>query len=243
MEWLPCNGTDPYTVFCRPRGEDTFTTVGQTAGTEFDITGLASDRDYEFYVMTGSQKSRVRLARTGACVGTVINYLHPDDGAYAFSGHYLCSPSLVKHPDGYLLASMDVFAGTYPQNLTLIFRSDDGGESWHYVSELFPCFWGKMFIHDGALYMAGVSTEYGDLLIGRSEDCKEWHAAWDEIDMRGIDSGAIGFQYVSMEIDGKDLIYQCRTAMNGAHNYHDTNYATFHRVSDFRKKMAIVLGT
>ena len=433
MEWLPCNGADPYTVFCRPRGEDIFTTVGQTAGTEFDITGLASDRDYEFYVMTGSQKSRVRLARTGACVGTVINYLHPDDGAYAFSGHYLCSPSLVKHPDGYLLASMDVFAGTYPQNLTLIFRSDDGGESWHYVSELFPCFWGKMFIHDGALYMAGVSTEYGDLLIGRSEDggmtfseptvllrggngkngeagvhknpqpvvefegrlwmswewgawargyhaasvasvplncdlldagnwtfaepiqydpnwpgvpkgesagniegmlvkvggelhnimrysmdrlerkwglvvdykvntddpeapleyvgcieypcnnakfaivydsitenyisigsriydgerlhardllsllvskdCKEWHVAWDEIDMRGIDSGAIGFQYVSMEIDGKDLIYQCRTAMNGAHNYHDTNYATFHRVSVFREKMAIVLGT
>jgi len=42
--------------------------------------------------------------------------------------------------------------------------------SWHYVSELFPCFWGKLFVHRGALYMLGVSTEYGDLLIGRSDD-------------------------------------------------------------------------
>lgn len=110
------------------------------------------------------------MARCGKSVGTVVNYLHPDDEAYAFSGIYLCSPSLVKHPDGYLLASMDVFAGDHPQNLTLIYRSDDNGESWHYVSELMPCFWGKLFIHKGELYMLACSTEYGDLLIGKSTD-------------------------------------------------------------------------
>lgn len=65
---------------------------------------------------------------------------------------------------------MDLFAGLHPQNLTLIFRSDDNGETWHYVSELMPCFWGKMFIHKGELYMLSVSTEYGDLLIGKSTD-------------------------------------------------------------------------
>jgi hypothetical protein len=96
--------------------------------------------------------------------------LHPDDEVYAFSGRYLCSPSIVKHPDGYLLASMDLYASASPQNLTLIFRSDDGGETWHYVSELFPCFWGKLFVHRGVLYMLSCSTEYGDLLIGRSDD-------------------------------------------------------------------------
>ena len=65
---------------------------------------------------------------------------------------------------------MDVFKGESPQNLTLIFRSDDDGKTWHYLSELMPCFWGKLFIHKGILYMLSVSTEYGDLLIGKSED-------------------------------------------------------------------------
>ena len=70
-----------------------------------------------------------------------------------------------------------------------------------------------------------------------SENARDWRVAWDEIDMRGIDHTLIGFQYVSMEIDGDDLIYQCRTAMNGAHNYHDSNYATFHRIRNFRDRI------
>ena len=65
---------------------------------------------------------------------------------------------------------MDLFAGNTPQNLTLIFRSDDDGRTWQYLAELFPCFWGKMFVHRDRLYMLGCSTEYGDLLIGRSDD-------------------------------------------------------------------------
>ena len=65
---------------------------------------------------------------------------------------------------------MDVFAGNHPQNLTLIYRSDDNGKTWHYACELFPCFWGKMFVHRGELYMLGCSTEYGDMLIGKSSD-------------------------------------------------------------------------
>ena len=44
----------------------------------------------------------------------------------------------------------------------------------------------------------------------------------------------LGFQYVSFEFDGGDIIYQSRTAFNGAHNFHDSNYATFHRIKDFR---------
>lgn len=73
-------------------------------------------------------------------------------------------------PNGRLLASMDLYAGRYPQNLTLIYSSDDNGETWHYLSELMPCFWGKMFAYKGELYMLSVSTKYGDLLIGKSTD-------------------------------------------------------------------------
>lgn len=334
----------------------------------------------------------------------------------------MCSPSLVRHPDGFLLASMDLFAGKHPQNLTLIYRSDDDGNSWHYVSELMPCFWGKMFLHRGELYMLSCSTEYGDLLIGKSTDggktfsspvtllrgsngkngnngvhknpqnvqyyngriyeTLEWgawankdfcHAAmvmscavdddllvpeswsfteplrfskfapelqdlpndtmtiegtltvvpdgrllnimrfgkygkviayevdtehpeaplryshcidfpanfskfmikydaisgrylsiatrvydrekpharnllslmsskdlehWDLVcdlfDYRDGDAQKIGFQYVDFEMEGEDIIYLCRTALNGAHSYHDSNYSTFHRISNFR---------
>ena len=169
FEWLD-SGAAEYSVFCRVKNAADFIECGKTKRTEFEIDGLECGTDYEFYVCAGEQKSRIRLARTGAVAGTAVNYLHPEDEAYSFSGRYLCSPSLVRHPDGFLLASMDVYASEHPQNLTLIFRSDDDGASWHYVSELMPCFWGKLFIHRGVLYMLGCSTEYGDLLIGSSTD-------------------------------------------------------------------------
>ena len=169
FEWLG-DKCEEYVIFYREKDKGNFVECGKTKATEYDINGLKTDTDYEFYVQSGNKKSRIRLARTGMCVGTVVNYLHPDDDAYSFSGKYLCSPSLVRHPEGFLLASMDLFAGGYPQNLTIIFRSDDDGETWHYVSELMPCFWAKMFIHNGELYILACSTEYGDILIGKSTD-------------------------------------------------------------------------
>ena len=169
FEWLAEENTT-YSVYYRKRGEGEFIHFADTEGDCCDITDLPTETEYEFYVSSGIKKSRVRLAKCIRPVGTVVNYLHPEDDVYSFSGHYLCSPSLVRHPDGYLLASMDVFAGEHPQNLSLIFRSDDDGETWHYVSELMPCFWGQLVIHKGELYMISCSTEYGDLQIGKSTD-------------------------------------------------------------------------
>lgn len=169
FEWLPTE-SDSYSVFYRVRGEEDFIHWENTQQCSCEIENLITDTDYEFYVTAGEKRSRVRLARCSQTIGTVVNYLHPDDEAYAFSGRYLCSPSLVRHPDGFLLASMDLYEAKSPQNLTLIFRSDDNGNSWYYLSELLPCFWGKLFIHKGELYMLACSTEYGDLLIGKSTD-------------------------------------------------------------------------
>ena len=423
LEWLYDEGED-FAIYCRKRDTADFSLCGTTREKAFDIIGLGSENDYEFYVTCGDKKSRVRLARCAEAVGTVVNYLHPDDTCYAFSGRSLCSPSLVRHPDGHLLASMDVFSGGHPQNLTLIFRSDDDGKTWHYSCELMPCFWGKLFIHKGILYMLAVSTEYGDLLIGKSEDggktfsapisllrgsngkngfpgvhknpqpvvsyngriyntlewgswldkgyfhgamvmsCDEdddlldpenwhftppvvhdmnwegaapdgrpgniegslvvapdgklynymryqtqlekkilvfdipedpdapieyshavnfdgnlskfmikkddvsgkylsiisrrieepktarnllslvasddlsnWQLVCDLIDRRYDDPQMVGFQYVDFEIEGNDIIYLSRTAMNCAKNYHDANYSTFHRIADFRKML------
>ncbi len=169
LEWLDI-GAASYEVYYRRRDDGEYIRYATTDGTQCDIVELATETDYEFYVAAGKKQSRVRLARCAEPIGTVVNYLHPDDKAYAFSGNYLCSPSLVRHPDGYLLSSMDVYGSSTPQNLTMIFRSDDDGATWHYVSELVPCFWGKLLIHNGDVYMIGCSTEYGDLLIGKSTD-------------------------------------------------------------------------
>lgn len=168
-EWLDV-GAETYTVTVRnsENGEERILSV---SGTECTVTELANETEYEITVRAGEKYSRTRLFRTADAVGdSVVNYLHPLDDAYSFSGKYLCSPSLLRHPDGYLLAAMDVHASGAPQNLELIFRSDDDGKTWHYVSELYPCFWGDLFLHHGKLYMISCSTEYGDLLIGRSDD-------------------------------------------------------------------------
>ena len=47
-----------------------------------------------------------------------------------------------------------------------------------------------------------------------------------------------GFQYVDWLFEGDDLIAASRTAyddgLGGAHNQHDANYLTFHRIPNFR---------
>lgn len=166
IAWIDEGDKGAHEVFYRPRGTEGWL----RGGTE--IVGLPDGTDYEFYVarMDGSAKSAVRLARTGAVPGTVVNYLHPDDEIYACSGRALCSPSILRLPTGRILASMDVFRSGGPQNLTILFASDDGGATWTYVCELMPCYWGSLFFHNGAVYMLATSAEYGDLLIGCSCD-------------------------------------------------------------------------
>lgn len=67
-----------------------------------------------------------------------------------------------------------------------------------------------------------------------SDNLNDWEVLCDLIDRRDKDAHDVGFQYVDFEFDGDDIIFLCRTAMNGAHNYHDSNYSTFHRIKNFR---------
>ena len=92
LEWLALDGAESYAIYCRVRDQGEFVKVGETNELFFDITDLQPELDHEFYVEAGDKKSRVRLARTGEAVGIVVNYLHPDDKCYSFSGHCLCSP-------------------------------------------------------------------------------------------------------------------------------------------------------
>lgn len=136
------------------------------------LEGLLPGNDYRIRVRNtvSDQSSDPRMLRCGTACGRVVNYLHPREDAYRCSGRFLASPSLAALPSGALVASMDVFEWRGGQNLTLLFESRDGGETWHHLTELFPCFWGVLFVHRGVLYDLAMSTEYGDLIIGASYD-------------------------------------------------------------------------
>ena len=54
-------------------------------------------------------------------------------------------------------------------------------------------------------------------------------------DYRDQDVEKVGFQYVDFEFEGDDILFLCRTAINGAANFHDANYFTFHRIKNFRE--------
>ena len=44
-----------------------------------------------------------------------------------------------------------------------------------------------------------------------------------------------GFPYADWIFDGNDIAAVCRTAVNGAYNFHNANHLTFHRFKNFRK--------
>ena len=93
FEWLALEDGSEYEIFCRRRDTDEYSSCGKTLSTEFDIIGLEENTDYVFYVKSGDKKSRIRLAKCAEAVGTIVNYLHPDDNCYSFSGRALCSPN------------------------------------------------------------------------------------------------------------------------------------------------------
>lgn len=75
------------------------------------------------------------------------------------------------------------------------------------------------------------------LALIRSRDLRSW-------EVRALvayhpDPVQHGFQYPDWLFDGDDLVAVSRTAyddgLGGAHNYHDANYLTFHRLADFRQ--------
>lgn len=174
FEWFD-NGSPgaEHSVWYHQRATDHLAVTLKVNGPLVTLKELKSDVEYEFYIFRTNEpeaKSGLRKFRTGYYPGKVINYLHPKDDAYAFSGYCLASPDIIRTKSGVLLVSMDTFYHGTPSNLQFIFKSEDGGKSWQYLCELFPCFWGKLFYHRDRVYMVSVVSEYGDLQIGYSED-------------------------------------------------------------------------
>ncbi|AHF90721.1 glycosyl hydrolase [Opitutaceae bacterium TAV5] len=105
--------------------------------------------------------------------GRIISHIRPD------IGQYVGSPSIAILPDGALVASHDLFGpGTseHRSATTLVFRSEDRGETWRQVARIEPAFWSNLFVHDNgdgrgaALYLLGPTHHHGLLVIRRSDD-------------------------------------------------------------------------
>jgi hypothetical protein len=76
------------------------------------------------------------------------------------------------------------------------------------------------------------------LALLASPDLKQWTVR--AILLQHPDSARHGYQYADWQFEGADLVFLSRTAHDdatgGAHNQHDSNYITFHRISDFRNR-------
>lgn len=74
------------------------------------------------------------------------------------------------------------------------------------------------------------------LTLRRSKDLIHWEDVQDILTHDDVLKH--GFQYVDWLFDGNDMIVLCRTAYNDgesdAHNNHDANFLTFHRIQGFR---------
>ena len=89
---------------------------------------------------------------------------------------YPGSPSIVRAPDGALLASYDHFGAGAPKNvhgedfMTTIRRSTDEGRTWQIIAHLVNAYWSNMFVHRGNVYLLGVSAHNESIVIRRSEN-------------------------------------------------------------------------
>lgn len=96
--------------------------------------------------------------------GVVIDHLP------AASRSYVGSPSIAILPSGEYLATHDLFGPGSTRDRTRVFLSTDRGRNWRQLGELVGQWWSGLFVHREAVYLMGVSREYGHVAIRRSTD-------------------------------------------------------------------------
>ena len=172
LEWFDHFDSGEHTLYyVRRWGDKTLHSMPLTHSV-VTVEGLEEHVEYDCYIESSKgHRSFVRPLRTDTppkgC--TVINYIHPEDNQYFFSGHFFGSPTLARLPGGRIVAGMDVF-GNGSQNIALLFYSDDNGISWRYLTDMYQFFWSTLFVKDEVLYLLGLSTENGNLQIACSTD-------------------------------------------------------------------------
>jgi hypothetical protein len=98
-------------------------------------------------------------------------------------------------------------------------------------------YWSLSNIVTGPAGSRSPASTRNTLALISSPDLRNWTVG--PVILRHPDPERHGFQYVDWLIEGNDIVFVCRTAFDdddgGAHNYHDANFLTFHRITGFRK--------
>jgi len=83
---------------------------------------------------------------------------------------YVGCPSIAILLDGNYVASHSWFGRGTKNDTSEIFGSSDRGKTWRKLATLKGQWWSSLFVHRGALYIFGVTREYGQIVIRRSHD-------------------------------------------------------------------------
>jgi hypothetical protein len=87
-----------------------------------------------------------------------------------FQKVYVGCPSIAILPNGDYVASHSWFGPGTNNDSSEVFGSADRGKTWRKLATLKGQWWSTIFVHRGALYITGVSKQYGDIVIRRSTD-------------------------------------------------------------------------
>jgi hypothetical protein len=83
---------------------------------------------------------------------------------------YIASPSITVMPNGYYVASHDLFDSGTNYDTSKVFLSKDRGATWSHQSTIVGQFWSTVFEHKGVLYFFGPQRQGGNLIIRTSTD-------------------------------------------------------------------------
>ena len=208
-------------------------------------------RDFRAFMMSASDESNLLRADSW----TSSNRLRQDKRL--LDGHLdeWAEGNAVVDPDGHVVDVLRTFTTGLPEEIAAIVHTSDDGLKARFDPESdfihmpgggkkFTIRWDPVsgrywaltnYVPDPTRTARGIKAR-NSLCLVSSPDLRQWRV--DHVVLHHPDDELHAFQYVDWIFDGDDIVFASRTAADdeegGAHNYHDANYLTHHRLSSFR---------
>lgn len=211
-------------------------------------------RDFRAFVLSAPEDANLLDAASWRCT----NSIHQDRSLLDGALLEWAEGNVVVGPDGRLVDVLRIFAWTLPQEkVALLEVSDDGckltfdpatgfadmpGGGKKVTIRQEPGTGRYIALTDHVPDPSGVGLGVrarNSLYLVSSPDLRHWEVG--ERLLYHPDDARHAFQYADWIFDGDDILFVSRTsaddAEGGAHNYHDSNYVTFHRLKSFRERL------
>lgn len=209
-------------------------------------------RDFRAFMMSASEQSNLLHADSWTC----SNRVRQDKTL--LDGHLdeWAEGNAVVDPDGHVVDILRPFTtGLATEKAVIMHISDDGRKTRFDPSSGFIDMpgGGKKFtirwdplssrywsltnhVPDPQKTTRGIKAR-NSLCLVSSADLRRWQV--NQVILHHADDEFHAFQYADWLFDGDDIIFVSRTAADEeggtAHNYHDANYLTYHRLTSFRR--------